>query len=380
MKGINGKKVKPIAGITMIFLVTRLVLVLIAIASMAYVPMITGKEYKRLDASPVLDMWFRWDAGFYTTIAQQGHEWLAYARPSADMVFLPLYPLAIRAANRLSGCTEYYCSTLNGLIISNIALLASVHVLFDLTKHYVGKSTAWRSVLLLMLSPISIFRSGVYTESLFLLLSLCVFYALHRKRFHLAVLAASLACVTRTVGIALTFPLLLYARSEAGRSRVRELVFAHIPIVVFGAYVLSAGLATGDPLAYLKANSAFWNRSVAGAPWMVFLRYFADEDVSFWGWKLSWIDLLFTVFCLSLAVITLRRYPSFGAFALGTVAIPVAGGTLVAMPRYGAVAFPFYVVIAQWADRKWRQILVYSISICCLTLFTARFVTWHWIA
>ena len=50
------------------------------------------------------------------------------------------------------------------------------------------------------------------------------------------------------------------------------------------------------------------------------------------------------------------------------------------MPRYGMVIFPFYVLIAAWASRRWQQALVYGLSLALLLLFTTRFVTWHWIA
>lgn len=373
-------KVKIVAIFLIAFFLTRITLIGLGIASMAYLPMVTGEEYKHLDASPVLDMWYRWDAGFYTTIALYGYDWITHHQPSADIAFLPLYPLSIRSANYVLDCSEYNCAVVNGLIISNVALLVALFLLFYLTKYYESNKVAYRSAWLLMLSPISIFLSGVYTEALFLCLSLFVFFALSKKQLYLAIIATSLACITRPVGLALYLPLLIYTWRQTGQLRTKQLIMAHIPIVVFGIYILFAGLASGDWLAYFNANYQVWNRPVSGMPWRVFLRYFGDEDVTFWGWQLSWLDLIFTMLYLFLAIVTLRRNVLFGTFALGAILIPIASSTLVAMPRYGAIVFPFYIVVAQWADRTWKQVLLYSMSVLLLVAFTARFVTWHWIA
>jgi hypothetical protein len=50
------------------------------------------------------------------------------------------------------------------------------------------------------------------------------------------------------------------------------------------------------------------------------------------------------------------------------------------MPRFGAVLFPFYLLLAAWADRWWKQALLYGASVALALLFITRFVTWRWIA
>lgn len=379
---ISMDKIKPVVFLLVVFLLTRAVLVTIGIASITYLPMITGDEYRHLEASPALDMWYRWDAGFYTAIAVYGYQWTIEHKPTADMAFLPLYPSSIRTINQIFKCSDIKRAVISGLLISNIALLVSVYLLFDIVSSCAGSKVAYHSVGLLLLSPNSIFLSGVYTESLFLCLSLIVFQSIRKEQFYIAVLAASLACFTRTVGLSLYLPLVLYSWKQSGRLRVIQLLLSHIPLVVFGAYIALTGFTAGDWLAYFSANAQIWQRTVLNKPWEVFTIYFSGgEDVSLWGWRLSWIDLLFTAFYLFLSLVVLVKNRSWGVFALIATLIPVSSGTLVSMPRYGSVVFPFYVVLAEWAgQRKHKQVLVYSGSILLLILFTARFTTWHWIA
>ncbi len=203
------------------FIITRAGLTVSGVLAQRYLPSNEGSEFTHLldggTLSPTLDMWYRWDAGFYTSIATYGYDWLNKYQPADDMAFLPLYPLAIHLVGGMTsaGClaSPYLstCATVGGLIVSNAALLIALLLLFDLARRHFSRSAAWRAALLLLISPISIFLSGAYTESLFLLLSLLTFWLLEQDRFGLAVLAASLACLTRSVGVALFLPLLWYA-------------------------------------------------------------------------------------------------------------------------------------------------------------------------
>jgi hypothetical protein len=250
-------------------------------------------------------------------------------------------------------------------------------LLYDLTKRKWGEPTAWRAVWLLMLAPNTVYLSGVYTESLFLLFCVLTFWLLGRERFMLAAMVAGVASLTRSVGVALYPALLIYTLRPPVKGRY--LVAAHIPILVFGSYVLGLGFTVGDPLAYFKIYGSVWGRT-SQSIFAIFSSYFSGQPVVLWGLALSWIDLVATVFYLFFAIVTVQRNVPWGLFALLALMIPIASGSLVSMPRYGAIIFPFYVMIAVWARRRWQQALVYAISAGLALLFVGRFVTWHWIA
>jgi hypothetical protein len=290
------------------------------------------------------------------------------------------------------------------LVVSNVALLIATILLFDLALTHFGKRVAWGAALLLLISPISIFLSGVYTEALFLLLSLLTFWLLERDRFVLAVVTASLACLTRSVGVALFLPLLWVAwnggrlpltpadqEKNTGRGvpRPYRIILAFVPPLIFAGYILLAGLTVGDLLAYFKTYASVWNRT-AGTPIQAFTVYFSGQQVALFGWQVSWIDLIMTLFYLTLAIILLLREQTrmrvsvstrtWGIFALVAILIPIASGSLISMPRYGAALFAFYILLAVWANRWYKQIIVYGAAAALALLFIVRFVTWRWIA
>ncbi len=370
------------------FLLTRAALTAAGVLTMRVLPSVQGAEYVHLlDDAPALDMWYRWDAGFYASIATYGYNWVKDGTPTADMAFLPAYPLAIHLVSGLTptGCalSDYLstCTTIGGVFVSNVALGLALLLLFDLTLRRFGRTVAWRTALLLLVSPISIFLSGIYTESLFLLLSVLVFWLLERDRFLLAVLAASVACLTRSVGVALFLPLLWAAWQSRPAARPLRLLLAFVPPLLFAGYILLMGLSVGDPLAFFKSFSLTWGRT-AGTPLQAFTVFFSGAPVSLFGWSPAWHDLIMTLFYLALSVILLRNAQMrlWGVFALVAVLIPIASGSLLSMPRYGAVLFPFYILLAKWADRLPKQVLVYGSAAALALLFLTRFVTWRWIA
>ena len=376
---------REILTILALFIVTRIALVVIGAVAVTVLPSTEGPEFKHLlDGNPALDMWYRWDAGFYATIAIEGYDWYNERQVSADMAFLPLYPLAVHLASGLTptGCalSPYLstCATIGGLIVSNIALLASAFLLYDIAKKHMGEKTAIRAVALLLIAPNMIFLSGVYTEALFLLLCLLTFWLLERDRFAVAVGVACLACLTRTVGVAL-YPALVWWAWRPPQSRHARLIAAHLPLLVLVGYVLFAGWWVGDPLAFFQANSLIWGRSFT-SPIEAFTVYFSGEQIAIFGFRPAWIDLAATIAYLILAILVWRQNRMWGVFALAAILIPIATGTLWSMPRFGAVVFPFYIVLAAWSDRLWKQAIVYGVSAALALLFITRFVTWRWIA
>ena len=387
---------REILTIVLLFIVTRIALVGVGVVSMAVLHSTEGPEYKHLlDSGPALDMWYRWDAGFYATIAIEGYDWYNERQMAADMAFLPLYPLTIHLVSGITptGCAlspyQSTCATIGGLFVSNLALLVSCFLLYDITQKHFGKSTAQRAALLLLIAPNMIFLSGVYTEALFLLLCLLTFWLLEHDRFALTVGVVCLACLTRTVGVAL-YPVLLWwawtapskqAAVVAGRTAVRpyRLLLAQIPLILFVGYILFAGLRVGQPLAFFQANSLIWGRAFT-SPLEAFTTYFSGETIAIFGFRPAWIDLAATLVYLMLAVLVWRKNRLWGIFALTALLIPIATGTLWSMPRFGAVIFPFYILLAAYADRLWNQVLVYGASTALALLFISRFVTWRWIA
>ena len=131
-------------------------------------------------------------------------------------------------------------------------------------------------------APMAFFLSAVYSESLYLALSVGVFWSAREGRWALAGLLGGLAAATRSTGLVLLLPVLalyLYGPRRdrapdrraghrlAPRYRLRAdvLWLALIPAAV-ALFSLWLGLSGGDALAPFRSQE-IWGRHFAGPYW-----------------------------------------------------------------------------------------------------------------
>jgi hypothetical protein len=145
---------------------------------------------------PLIDPWFRWDAGWYMQIASAGYS-LAQPEPGQrNTFFFPLYPLSVRAVGWLLGGDLGVAA----LVVSNVCFVAALVVLFRFVRERWDEATATLCVALLACAPHALFFSAAYAESLFLLCWVSAFYAGHRGRWLWAGLFVALSGAARGVG------------------------------------------------------------------------------------------------------------------------------------------------------------------------------------
>jgi Gpi18-like mannosyltransferase len=149
----------------------------------------------------------RWDTFFYYTIATDGYSWDAAAFRHYNVVFFPLYPVLMRWGGAALGGHPLVA----GLIISLVAYAGALVLLYRLALLELGDDYAWRVILLISTFPYALYFSAVYTESLFLLLTVGAFYAMRRGRLGWAALCGLAAGLTRPNGFWLALPLALLA-------------------------------------------------------------------------------------------------------------------------------------------------------------------------
>ena len=75
-------------------------------------------------------------------------------------------------------------------------------------------------------------------------------------------------------------------------------------------------------------------------------------------------NLAFMLVLIALLVVAVRRRQplSWLAYAGATLVITLSSQQTDSLGRYALVVVPFVVALAQWADRRWRQLAVIGIS------------------
>lgn len=340
----------------------------------------------------------RWDSIHYLAIAQHG-----YTTPP-NAVFFPLYPLLTRA---LAYVTQSY--VISGVCISAGAFAVSMLLLHRLTSEELGDRVADATVLLLAFSPLSLFFTAVYTESLFLALSLAAFLLARRTHFGWAGVAAAGATLTHVEGVLLIAPLaILYWQDQHGSwparaSAVRAgrampgAMSLLLPLLALSGFLLYlhshgfgwlapstderyyghhfsgplAGAAQSiragiDGLANMVAGVA------AGSPGGLSTRQQAFLDV---------VDLAVLAICVAALVAAWRRLPkAYGVYAViclvTCLSSPVSGAPLTSLDRYGLILFPLWIVAAAWLleRRLLRAALFVNATLMCI--FSFEFARW----
>jgi len=170
---------------------------------------------------------------------------------------------------------------ITGILISLLCYAGCVWLLYRLVRSDFGETIASRAVVLLAIGPLSFFLQAVYTESLFLLLSLACFVFAREGRWRLAGVMGLLATLTRSTGVLLLIPMAYYYYEKRDwslkktDSHVANLLMFVEGLLVWMAYL---ALAFGKPLVFSSAQ-AQWERG-AGAPNYTVTRAIV---ATFWG-------------------------------------------------------------------------------------------------
>jgi hypothetical protein len=358
----------------------------------------------------------RWDSVWYLAVAHGG-----YTHDVARTAFFPLYPLLIHGLGLVIGS-----DLLAGVLISLAAFMVSLVLLYRLVALELDDELARIAVMLIAFCPMAYFFSAVYSESLFLALSLGCFWPARTGRWAWAGLLGGLAAAERATGITLVVPLVLLflygPRVErapsfplVSRPWLRRLLPRYRPTASLawvllvpaglGAYVLALVLMTGNGLAPFHATSTFWFRHFAGpfggvwsgavAAWdgvrqllhgpapPVYFKAYAGNPL--WGAGTNLMLFGFLVLGAVALVGTFRLLPlAYGAWCLAAVALPLSDPVtpqpLQSIPRYEVVLFPLFMWAAWWVRR--RQLVTPAIASLAvlLGLFTAEFATWRFVA
>ena len=170
----------------------------------------------------------RWDAAWYLVIAHYGYRPDLGAYTSSRTAFFPLYPLGLSAISDLG-----VPPVLAGVLLSLLALalaLYGIHRLTTLELARAGRSpigspiarprgeeVARLAVMVTAFAPMAFYFSAVYSESLYLALSVGVFWCARQGRWAWVGVLGALAAGTRSAGVVLMLPavmLYLYGPRE----------------------------------------------------------------------------------------------------------------------------------------------------------------------
>jgi hypothetical protein len=355
----------------------------------------TWKAWFAFPHNPWLDGWARWDGGWYTTIAVRGY-WFRSWTEASPVAFFPLYPLLIRATMPIFGSP--YAA---GIAITGASGLGTVLVFRAWCGRWLPRRGARGAVLALLVYPFAYYLYGaVYSDALFLLLTISAFLLLEQDRPVLAGLVGAAATATRTVGVALVLGLVvrrLEQRGVIGATRPRGQTLreglARLRLRDAGVLLAGAGFCAycgylwvrfGNPFLFEKALLA-WHKDAAGVP--TWLKFPAIA-------KLIWPEApyhRFTILINACAMVAawiffrpaVRRFGlGYGAFTLVVLLLPtVMTSEVVGMGRYALAAFPCFAAAGDVLTRRPRLGLPLAVASAAFAVVVASMLArWFYLS
>jgi len=351
------------------FCVTIATFVFGACATLAFEKNVPGESW--------LQAWNRWDAAWFLELAQNGYPSTTGAHEHL-IVLLPAYPAAIELAHFL--IPDWHTAA---LLVSNVCFLGALACLFLLARLEGDTSVARRAVLFCAVFPTAFFLHAAYSESLFLLLTVAAFHFARRDEWAKSGVLGLLATATRLPGAAI-FPALVLEYAHQRNFRLRSVRWnaAFLALIPLGtaAFLWINYHYFGDPLHFLAAQKQVWGaylRSPFPAVrdnWYGIHHAPADERLLQYGGPL----VAFLVLTIATVAAPFSLRPCYAIYLVASWVMIFCNSFPISSPRYLAVVFPLFLLLARATRRPWLRDGVAFISALFYAVCTMHFVRGWW--
>ncbi len=335
-----------------------------------------------------------WDAEHYLYLSANGYD--AGVR---SIAFYPLWPLGLRAFHAATGLPR----ELGGVLLANLFSVVGLVMFHRLSARRYGERTADLAVGLLLVFPGSLFVQFVYSESLFFLLVMVLWWGLERGCYVTAWVAAFLSPLARGVGVFGLLPLgwhwlmtrrwtwldrwnwLERERNAApkgvGVSSLWPSALLLAPLCGWGLYLGLMWVWTGNALAGVEAQ-AHWKAHSISNLWDLPRFVAGFFEVTCWhGFKGSALDRVAFLPLLYAFPLLWRMDKDLIPWTIMLGLLPAMSGTFVSFLRFEACAFPVFLAWAWFLQRtnsRWPVFAVLAINGLLHAILVWRFVNYRW--
>jgi Gpi18-like mannosyltransferase len=325
----------------------------------------------------------QFDAQWYIKIAQEGYPYhpvntnlnnkkmdgLTYA-------FFPLYPITVGIINFFVRDIE-----ISAFLLSNCLLIINFFSLYYVLNKVLPEKIVLRTIILLFISPFSIFFRSYFTEGIYLLLLVWFCYCLIRQKWLISSILLGLINVTKANGWLLNIYLLIVLVKKVNGHEIskgqflRNIFLLVLPSILWLTFTY---LQTGNPIYFLSVR-ATWNNYGIFSIFHNILSLFTFTKNPIHAFHYSRIDDLTIIIFGSILFFSKRKLPPtlwWIGFCLWLS--PLLVTDTMSFTRYQAVSFPVFAYISS-IKKNW----LYTVLIICLliSLFASSllFVNWYWL-
>lgn len=207
------------------FVISRLILLLLILI------------YCLLSGTNIIEIYSYFDNEWYLDIARNGYSHMS-------VVFFPMIPLIIR----------YFCIV--GCIIINL-------ITSYLSGLLIYKLSNLKGAILWFFSPIAIFSILLYTESIFIFLTILTLYLYNNKNYLLAGVTLGLSVLTRNMGSMLFFSIFIYMFYYFIKKKInlKDIIIMYVPATIISlVYPVYLQIKFNNWHIFIDSQYTYWNR------------------------------------------------------------------------------------------------------------------------
>jgi hypothetical protein len=326
-------------------------------------------------SSGFLDMWTRWDAQHFISLAERGYEATGYETSQA---YFPLLPLAIRALTYVG-----IHPVVGGLIISGLASWVACAFLYKLAEREIGQGSGTRAALYLLLFPTAVFLIAPYSEALYLAGAVGAFYFARTGRWLAAGIPAAVAMGARAAGLFLIAGLVVefFRQRDFSFDRainaVTGILLGLLPLLGYSLFLVRL---KGDPFFFLTAQRVGWGRSFVG-PVESFLNTWRTWEGGYnTNWLFAWrLEVVAAI--VGAAVVlwaAIRREWGYATYMGTGLAVLTTSTWYYSIPRLLLTWFPIALFLASFTRSGQKRhdlvvVLLASSAAMGVILYTKSF-------
>lgn len=298
-----------------------------------------------------------------------------------EQAFFPLYPTLMSLLS--FGLEQKFYS---GLGISIICLMIGLRY-FYLIIRIMYKKDLKNSLLFFLLYPGSFFLICIYTESLFFMLSMMLFYCLLKKKWLWVCLFAYCAALTKFIGIFWFIPILFVVYKE--RINIYQKISIILsPLLGLLTYMVYLFITVRNPIAFFTSQSAFGAQrstdSVILLPQVIYryIKILITADPHSTAYFVSVLELMISIFIIyiffNIGFKWYKKTLALSIFEIGVIIAcftsflaPTLTGTLSSIVRYSLMFFPMYIYLTTLPKlTQWFTLVIFvSLHIILFSLF-----------
>jgi Gpi18-like mannosyltransferase len=289
------------------------------------------------------NLFARWDSAYYAHIATHGYTHDVY------LGFFPFYPFILKIFHPLMLNVGINEIAVSGFLLSNIFFVLTCVYFFKLTHLlFLDKNLAYLSVVFISIFPASIFFSAMYSESLFMFLTIAAFYYMEKGEWQKSTVLGVLSGITKFVGFLVFIPLLWNAMRKPKKAIIYPILVSLSPLIFFAySYFL-----TGDLFKYIHVQESNWNRglfnpiyalqSLPKGNLLILIPILAITVISF-------IYYFFRIFKSNTKV---KKILPYYYYAVVLLIVYLISGPIISFPRYVLTLMPIFWFMAEVSLRS----------------------------